>query len=85
MMRHLFKLALPACLAFFPVATNAADRAELAAAVDRAFAPLMKEYDVPGLTVAIIIDGEPHFFNYGVSYLENGDPVTEHTMRLLSV
>jgi beta-lactamase class C len=80
MMRHLFKLALPVCLAFFPVATNAADRAELAAAVDRAFAPLMKEYDVPGLAVAITIDGERHFFNYGVSALENGNPVTEHTI-----
>lgn len=80
MMRHFINLALPACLVFCPVLANAADHPELAVAVDHAFAPLMEEYDVPGMAIAITIDGQHHFFNYGVSSLESGDPVTEHTI-----
>jgi len=56
------------------------DRDQLAVAVDPVFAPLIKEHDVPGLAVAVTIGGEHHFFNYGVSSLETGDPVTEHTI-----
>ena len=79
-MRHFINPALPACLVFYPVLANATDHTELAAAVDRAFAPLMEEHDVPGMAVAITIDGQHHFFNYGVSSLESGDPVTEQTI-----
>lgn len=79
-MRRFFRLSLLACLAFQTITTNAADHTELAAAVDRIFAPLMKEHEVPGMAVALTIDGQHHFFNYGVSSLESGDPVTQHTI-----
>ena len=52
----------------------------IAAAVDRAFLPLMKEYDVPGLAVAVTIGGNRYFFSYGVAAKEGGKPVTENTL-----
>src|SRR5690554_468266 len=79
-MRYPFKLILPACLAFFPIPANAADRDQLAEAVGGAVAPLVEEHDVPGLAVAVTVGGEHHFFNYGVSSLESGVPVTEYTI-----
>jgi beta-lactamase class C len=79
-MRHLLGLALLTCLTSLPISANAADRNELATLVDSAFVPLMAEHDVPGMAVAITIDGEHHFFNYGVSSLKSAAPVTEHTI-----
>ena len=79
-MRHLVGLALLTCLTPFPVSANAADRAELTTLVGSAFVPLIEEHDVPGLAVAITVNGEHHFFNYGVSSRESGVPVTEHTI-----
>jgi len=40
----------------------------------------MAEHDVPGMAVAITIDGQPLFFNYGVASRESGTPVTEETL-----
>lgn len=79
-MRHLFRLALLTCLTSLPLSANAADGNKLAALVNSVFLPLMEEHNVPGISVAITIDGEHHFFNYGVSSLESRVPVTEHTI-----
>ncbi|WMT92808.1 class C beta-lactamase [Pelagibacterium sp. H642] len=79
-MLQLIKLALPACLVIYPGASYAVDHTAIAAAVDGAFVPLIKEHDVPGLAVGVSINGEHHFFNYGVSSLDGGEPVTEHTI-----
>lgn len=64
-----------------PTATQAADSpAYIAAAVDRAFRPLLEEYDVPGIAVAVTADGKQYFFNYGVASKESGTPVTKDTL-----
>ena len=58
----------------------AADEAGIAAAVDHAFKPLLARYDVPGIAVAVTVDGHRSFFNYGVASKASGAPVTQDTL-----
>lgn len=52
----------------------------LNAVVDAAVRPVMTAYDVPGMAVAVTVDGQSFFFNYGVASREQGTPVTERTL-----
>ncbi|OCB12240.1 class C beta-lactamase [Mycolicibacterium porcinum] len=52
----------------------------LAATVDRAFRPLMAEYDIPGMAVAVTVNGEQRYFNFGVADRQRGTPVTPDTI-----
>jgi beta-lactamase class C len=73
-------LALVAsCL--LPATLQAADSpSQIRAVVDRAFPPLMTKYDVPGLAVAVTVDGRQYFFNYGVASKADNKPVTKDTL-----
>lgn len=75
----LSRLAL-ACACFLPLAGHAADDAAIRAAADRAIRPLMDEFGVPGMAVAVTVGGRTLFFNYGLASKEEGKPVTEHTL-----
>lgn len=67
------------CLA--PLAAVAApDAARMREVVDAAILPIVAEYKVPGLAVAITVDGSAHFFNYGVASRETNKPVNEATL-----
>lgn len=69
------------CASLFPLAASAADdAARLRAAVDAAVAPAMAGHDVPGMAVAVMVNGQVHFFNYGVASRESGTPVSERTL-----
>ncbi|WP_420811463.1 class C beta-lactamase [Microbulbifer mangrovi] len=52
----------------------------LEAVVVEAIQPLVEKHRVPGMALALTIDGEPYFFNLGETALEGGEPVTEHTL-----
>jgi beta-lactamase class C len=66
---------------FVPLTSWAADdSAKIRAIVDTAIRPLMAEYDVPGMAVAITVDGQPFFFNYGVASMEKNTPISEATL-----
>ncbi|MES2103158.1 MAG: class C beta-lactamase [Pseudomonadota bacterium] len=66
------------CLPFTSQAAD--DTAKIRAIVDTAIRPLMAEYDVPGMAVAVTVDGKPLFFNYGVASREKNTPVSEATL-----
>lgn len=55
-------------------------RDEVQAVVDAAILPLLQEHDIPGMAVAVIVDGRSHHFEYGVASRESGVPVTSETL-----
>jgi beta-lactamase class C len=70
-----------AIAALFPLSALATpDAAAIRRAVDQAVAPVMAQYDVPGLAVAVTVDGQAMFFNYGVAARDAKQPVTEATL-----
>ncbi len=48
--------------------------------VDGQIAPLLKAQQIPGMAVAVIYQGHPWFFNYGVAEVKSGRPVSANTI-----
>lgn len=48
--------------------------------VDQAIRPIITEYDLPGVAVAVTIDGKASYFNYGLASRERHVQVTENTL-----
>jgi beta-lactamase class C len=61
-------------------ATAVPDVAKMREVVDAAIQPILAEHKVPGLAVAITVDGRAFFFNYGVASRETNKPVNEATL-----
>ncbi|WP_421218377.1 FOX/MOX family class C beta-lactamase [Aeromonas jandaei] len=59
---------------------SAAQDAPLTAIVDGAIQPVLKEYRIPGMAVAVLKGGKAHYFNYGVANRESGQRVSEQTL-----
>lgn len=64
-----------ACIHAVPAAAQ-----DIEAVVGQAVRPLMAEHQVPGMAVAVTIDGKAMFFNYGVASKSDATPVSEHTL-----
>lgn len=63
------------------IAVPAAARPDVvAAAVDEAFGPLLAEYGIPGMAVAVTVEGHQHHFTYGVASRQSAAPVTTETI-----
>ena len=56
------------------------DRPALRDVVEHAIAPLMSTHAVPGLAVAVTIDGQAMYFNFGVAVIASQVPVRETTL-----
>jgi beta-lactamase class C len=56
------------------------DAAKLRERVDAAIQPILAEHAVPGMAVAITVEGRAYFFNYGVASRETNQPVSEATL-----
>lgn len=70
---------ISACL--LPLSSWAADdAAKIRAIVDTAIRPLMAENDVPGMAVAVTVNGQAFFFNYGLAARDKNTPVSEATL-----
>ncbi len=77
--RHLANAFI--AIGLLPAICCAADNiTHLHAAVDSVIRPVMAEHDVPGMAVAITINGRTSFFNYGIASKETNTPVTENTL-----
>lgn len=61
------------------MAAEASD-AQIETAVKNAVTPVMQQQGIPGMAVAVTINGKAHYFNYGVASKETGKPVTESTL-----
>jgi beta-lactamase class C len=48
--------------------------------VNAAITPVMQQQQIPGMAVAITVNGQAHYFNYGVASKETGDSVSENTL-----
>ncbi|MES2948330.1 MAG: class C beta-lactamase [Pseudomonadota bacterium] len=56
------------------------DPAKIRAVVDTTIQPLMAEHEVPGMAVAVTVDGQAFVFHYGVASREANTPVGEATL-----
>lgn len=73
---------LPALLAALAFGTCTAAQATdtMQSLVDETIRPVMAEYDIAGMAVAISHNGQAHYFNYGVARLDDQQPVTSDTL-----
>jgi beta-lactamase class C len=71
---------LPALLAVLAFGTAAHADDTLQSLVDATIRPVMAEYDIAGMAVAITHNGQTHYFNYGVARLDDQQPVTSDTL-----
>jgi beta-lactamase class C len=66
---------------FLPSVCCAANTAaQIRANIDSVIPPVMAAFDVPGMAVAVTVNGRPYFFNYGVASKRSGTPVSETTL-----
>jgi beta-lactamase class C len=61
-------------------ATGTPESADIEALVNDTIAPLMAEHRIPGMAIALSINGQQHYFNYGLANQEAGIPVTDETL-----
>lgn len=68
---------------FFGGCAHAAEddnRRRLEGVVNEVIRPVMKENDVPGMAIAVTINGQRYFFNFGVASKESRREITESTI-----
>lgn len=71
--------ALLLSASFSTLAAPATDK-QLADIVNRTIAPLMQEQAIPGMAVAVIYQGKPHYFTWGKADIDGNIPVTQQTL-----
>lgn len=68
------------CYGVTAYASDSEDQQRLKKIVDATIAPLMKDNDVPGLAVGIVVKSRRYTFNYGVASKETDQKVTDDTI-----
>ncbi len=62
------------------VAAEVAKRSTIKAVVDAIAKPLKEKHHIPGMAIAITLDGRNYFFNYGTESKDTGIPITDETL-----
>ena len=57
---------------------------QLSDVVERTVTPLMKAQAIPGMAVAVIYQGQPHYFTFGKADVAANKPVTPQTLCAVS-
>lgn len=63
-------------LAFTTLSANALSQQD----VDNIIKPLMKKQGIPGMSVAISMEGKHYIYHYGVQSKQNQEPVNDNTL-----
>ncbi|MDA0695257.1 AVDC family class C beta-lactamase [Acinetobacter venetianus] len=53
---------------------------QVKAVIDQQFKPLLAQYNIPGLAVAVTLNGQHYFVNYGVASKQSLQPVRNDTL-----
>lgn len=53
---------------------------QVKAVIDQQFKPLLAQYNIPGLAVAVTLNGQNYFVNYGVASKQSQQPVRNDTL-----
>lgn len=53
---------------------------QVKAVIDQQFKPLLPQYNIPGLAVAVTLNGQHYFVNYGVASKQSQQPVRNDTL-----
>jgi len=61
-------------------AAHALDDSQLRASVEATILPLMSRHDIPGMAVALSVDGRAFVYNFGVTSRQAQAPVTDSTL-----
>nr|WP_205836529.1 class C beta-lactamase [Iodobacter violacea] len=78
---HFIKtMALLGCISPLSHAAENTDQAYIQKIVSTAIAPIQKEFNIPGIAVAVSIDGKNYFYNYGVASKEGKQAVSKDTL-----
>ncbi|HCV66305.1 MULTISPECIES: class C beta-lactamase [Serratia] len=75
-MTKINRLAAALLAAMILPAGHAADKAD----IDAIIQPLMQKYGVPGMAIAVSVDGKQQFYHYGVASKQTGKPITNQTL-----
>ena len=71
-------------LSFFLTANSFAagnvDQSGIKDIVDNAVTPLIQKYNIPGMAIAVTVNGESYFYNYGVASKETQQRITNKTL-----
>lgn len=76
-------LCFAAALLTTPLAVSASEPVsaqKLQQIVDGTIKPLLEKQQIPGMAVAVIYQGKPYFFQYGLADVKANRPVTEQTL-----
>jgi len=61
-------------------ATTSDNRTKIQEQIDVVIRPVMQEFNIPGIAVAVTINGEHYFYNYGVASKATQTAVTSETI-----
>jgi beta-lactamase class C len=79
--KFLFSISMSAC--FFTSGTYAKDQydqGKITNVIDGAIRPLMQEYRIPGMAIAVTVNGKSYFRNYGVASVETKKSIDNDTL-----